>query len=118
MQPAARSSPAGTCPPRPAARPPAWPRCSTSPIASLRIEDRGSRIEDKPFDPRSSIFDPQFIGVGVSFNGPVAADGRTVRRSMHIPGWEDSPLAERLERELGAPALIANDADAAALAEQ
>jgi glucokinase len=62
---------------------------------------------------RSSV-----VGVGVSFNGPVAADGRTVRRSMHIPGWDDFALAERLEQELEAPALIANDADAAALAEQ
>jgi glucokinase len=62
---------------------------------------------------RSSV-----VGVGVSFNGPVAADGRMVRRSMHISGWDDFALAESLEQELGAPALIANDADAAALAEQ
>jgi glucokinase len=58
------------------------------------------------------------LAVGVSFNGPVAADGRIVRRSMHIPGWEHFALAERLEHELGVPTLIANDADAAALAEQ
>ena len=56
-------------------------------------------------------------GVGVSFGGPVEADGRAVRRSMHIPGWEGFALAERLEREFGVPALVANDADAAALAE-
>jgi glucokinase len=36
---------------------------------------------------------------------------------MHIPGWDHLPLADRLERELGVPALVANDADAAALAE-
>ncbi len=57
-------------------------------------------------------------GVGVSFGGPVEADGRTVRRSMHVPGWEAFGLADRLEGEFGAPALVANDADAAALAEQ
>jgi glucokinase len=56
--------------------------------------------------------------VGVSFNGPVAADDRAVRRSMHISGWDDFALAAWLEQELGAPTLIANDADAAALAEQ
>ncbi|HEU4325202.1 MAG TPA: ROK family protein [Roseiflexaceae bacterium] len=55
--------------------------------------------------------------VGVSFGGPVEADGRTVRLSMHIPGWEGQPLAERLERALGLPAAVANDGDAAALAE-
>lgn len=56
--------------------------------------------------------------VGVSFGGPVEVDGRTVRRSMHVPGWEGMPLAERLEANLALPCAIANDADAAALAEQ
>jgi glucokinase len=55
--------------------------------------------------------------IGVSFGGPVAPDGRTVRFSMHIPGWEGLPLAERLEAMFGAPATLANDGDAAALAE-
>jgi glucokinase len=87
-------------------------------LARDLLEDRRSRIEDRSVDPRSSILDPQLLGVGVSFNGPVAADGRTVRHSMHIPGWDDFELADRLERELSAQALIANDADAAALAEQ
>jgi glucokinase len=87
-------------------------------LAHNLLEDGRSKIENGTVDPRSSIFHPQLLGVGVSFNGPVAADGRTVRRSMHIAGWDDFALAERLEQELGAPALIANDADAAALAEQ
>lgn len=55
--------------------------------------------------------------VGVSFGGPVEADGRSVRLSMHVAGWEGLPLAERLEAALGVPASIANDGDAAALAE-
>lgn len=55
--------------------------------------------------------------VGVSFGGPVAADGRTVRLSMHVPGWENAPLADRVEQEFGVPAAVANDGDAAALAE-
>jgi glucokinase len=56
-------------------------------------------------------------GIGVSFGGPVEADGRTVRLSMHVPGWEAAPLAERLEATFAAPVVVANDADAAALAE-
>jgi glucokinase len=56
-------------------------------------------------------------GVGVSFGGPVEADGRVVRLSMHVPGWEQRDLASTLERELGLPARVANDGDAAALAE-
>ena len=55
--------------------------------------------------------------VGVSFGGPVESDGRTVRLSMHIPGWESFPLAARCEQAFAVPARIANDADAAALAE-
>jgi glucokinase len=57
------------------------------------------------------------VGVGVSFGGPVYLDGRATRYSMHIPGWEDMPLAERLERHFALPARVANDGDAAALAE-
>lgn len=56
-------------------------------------------------------------GVGVSFGGPVEADARTVRLSMHVPGWEHMRLADALEQALGVPALVANDGDAAALAE-
>jgi glucokinase len=56
-------------------------------------------------------------GVGISFGGPVAADGRTVRLSMHVAGWEHVPLATHVEGALGLPAIVANDGDAAALAE-
>jgi glucokinase len=56
-------------------------------------------------------------GVGVSFGGPVEQDGRTVRLSMHVPGWENTPLAERLEAIFSVEARVANDGDAAALAE-
>jgi glucokinase len=59
----------------------------------------------------------QLLGVGVSFGGPVAADGRTVRLSMHVPGWENVVLADRIEAAFGVPASVANDGDAAALAE-
>jgi glucokinase len=76
----------------------------------LFVRDEGRRTKDESL--ASSV-----VGVGVSFGGPVEADGRTVRRSMHVPGWDHLPLADRLERELGVPALVANDADAAALAE-
>ena len=60
----------------------------------------------------------QVHAVGVSFGGPVEADGRTVRCSMHINGWEDAALAAWIERDISLPCAIANDADAAALAEQ
>jgi glucokinase len=59
----------------------------------------------------------QLQAVGVSFGGPVAPDGRVVRLSMHVPGWEQAPLADLFEAEFGVPTRIANDGDAAAMAE-
>ncbi len=55
--------------------------------------------------------------IGISFGGPVAADARTVRLSMHVAGWENLPLADRVEAALSLPVVVANDGDAAALAE-
>ncbi len=37
--------------------------------------------------------------------------------SHHVPGWERVPLCDRLEAELGAPAFMDNDGNAAALGE-
>lgn len=56
--------------------------------------------------------------VGVSFGGPVDARAGKVRLSHHVPGWEDMPLAEALQKEFGAPVSLDNDANSAALGEQ
>ena len=56
-------------------------------------------------------------GVGVSFGGHVDSATGVVRRSLHVPGWEDVPLAALLRERYGAPALIENDANAGALGE-
>ncbi len=55
--------------------------------------------------------------VGVSFGGPVRAEGGLVLLSHHVPGWEGFPLAEWLRERFGAPAAVENDANAAALGE-
>ncbi len=59
----------------------------------------------------------RLVAVGVSFGGPVDAGAGVVRLSHHVPGWEDTPLAQRLADELGAPAAVDNDANVAALGE-
>jgi glucokinase len=59
----------------------------------------------------------ELSGIGVSFGGPVELDGRTVRTSHHVPGWEGFALADRLEETWKVPVRVANDADAAALGE-
>jgi glucokinase len=55
--------------------------------------------------------------VGVSFGGPVDYEAGVVRLSHHVRGWEGMPLRDALERELGAPAAVDNDANVAALGE-
>jgi len=55
--------------------------------------------------------------IGVSFGGPVDATRGLVRLSHHVPGWENTPLAENLRAEFGVPVAIENDANVAALGE-
>ena len=53
---------------------------------------------------------------GISFGGPVDFGNQRVR-SMHVPGWEDFPLAAWLEDALKLPCRVDNDANAGALGE-
>lgn len=51
-------------------------------------------------------------GVGIGTPGVVSADGRTVLGGAeNITGWEQVPLAERIERETGLRTLADNDAN-------
>jgi glucokinase len=55
--------------------------------------------------------------IGIGFGGPVdAAAGRTIK-SHHIVGWDDFPLAGWCRQHFSLPAVVANDADTAGLAE-
>lgn len=58
-------------------------------------------------------FRPAAIGVG--FGGPV--DGRHTLKSHHVAGWERFPLVDWCRERFALPVALANDADAAALAE-
>jgi glucokinase len=59
----------------------------------------------------------RLAAIGVSFGGPVDAPRGLVRLSHHVPGWEETPLRDQLQAELGAPATVDNDANVAALGE-
>ncbi len=59
----------------------------------------------------------RLAAIGVSFGGPVDATRGVVRLSHHVPGWEETPLAARLQAEFGAPVAVDNDANVAALGE-
>lgn len=55
--------------------------------------------------------------IGVSFGGPASAGRGRVILSHHVPGWENFPIVEKLEREFGVPTVVDNDANVAALGE-
>jgi predicted NBD/HSP70 family sugar kinase len=56
--------------------------------------------------------------IGISVPGPVDPDTGRPSQPPIMPGWDAYPVSEHLTGALGVPALVANDADAAALGEQ
>ncbi len=55
--------------------------------------------------------------VGVSAPGPLNPVTGVIRDAPNLPGWHEVPIRARLERALGRPVRLENDANAAALAE-
>ncbi len=55
--------------------------------------------------------------VGYGFGGPINAATGYVTTSHQISGWDNFPLVQWTEQELGVPVVLSNDCDAAALAE-
>ena len=66
---------------------------------------------------RKLLGDQKPAAIGVSFGGPVDAPNGRVILSHHVGGWEDTPLRDRLQADLGAPTSVDNDANVAALGE-
>ncbi len=54
---------------------------------------------------------------GIGFGGPVLFDRQRVALSTHAGGWSDFDLPAFIERKLGIPAIMDNDANAGALGE-
>jgi glucokinase len=54
---------------------------------------------------------------GVSCGGPLDSATGTVLSPPNLPGWDRVPIVSTLERELGIPGSLQNDANACALAE-
>jgi len=58
------------------------------------------------------------VGVGIGTPGVISADERMVLGGAeNIPGWEQIPLAQKLEERTGLPARVNNDANLMALGE-
>lgn len=72
------------------------------------------RVLDDAVAAVAAEFEGRLLAVGVQLPG--TTDGRSVLESVQLR-WQDVPLAERLERIVGAPVLLVNDVDAEAIAE-
>lgn len=60
---------------------------------------------------------PSAAGIGVAAAGLINSKDGLVITSPNLPEWQDVPLKERVERELGLETYLLNDANAAALGE-
>jgi glucokinase len=56
-------------------------------------------------------------GIGIGVPGIIDMDRGMLRESPNLPGWDDYPVHTEIERRLGAPVILENDANAAALGE-
>jgi glucokinase len=59
----------------------------------------------------------KLIGVGIGVPGIIDKRTGLLRESPNLPGWNDYPVRDEIERKLGAPVFLENDANAAALGE-
>jgi glucokinase len=58
------------------------------------------------------------LGVGIGVPGIIDMDTGMVRESANLRGWSDYSVRDEIERRLGAPVILENDANVAALGEK
>jgi len=66
---------------------------------------------------RATIAKEDLRCAGIGFGGPVDDRRRRIITSHQIAGWDDFPLGDWLQQQLGIPIVLANDADVAGLGE-
>jgi glucokinase len=59
----------------------------------------------------------RMLGIGIGVPGLIRLEEGVIAKAPNLPGWEDFPLRDELERELQCPVVLENDANAAALGE-
>jgi glucokinase len=57
-------------------------------------------------------------GIGIGVPGIIEMRTGMLRQSPNLPGWEDYPVREEIERRLGTKVVLENDANSAALGEK
>jgi glucokinase len=58
------------------------------------------------------------VGVGIGVPGIMDMPTGMMRESPNLPGWADYPVRAEIERRLGTPVILENDANCAALGEK
>lgn len=58
------------------------------------------------------------LGVGIGLPGAVNSELGKIPKSPNLPGWENLPLKQQLQKKFRLPVFLANDANAAACAEK
>ncbi len=59
----------------------------------------------------------EVAAVGIGCGGPLDSRGGVLIAPLHLPGWTDVPIVELASADLGLPAVLDNDATAAAAGE-
>ena len=57
------------------------------------------------------------IAIGIGSPGPADSTGRIAKIAINLIGWDNVPLADRLEAKTGLPTIVANDANCAGIGE-
>src|SRR5215475_6289065 len=60
----------------------------------------------------------KLIGIGVGIPGIIDLASGTLHAAANLPGWDNYPVRSELESRLGAPVVLENDANCAALGEK
>ncbi len=67
---------------------------------------------------RAESGDDTLAGVGVGTPGFIIMEKGVITGSPNMPGFDNFPIRDEIERQLGAPVVLENDANAAALGEK
>ena len=67
---------------------------------------------------RGELGAAELVGVGVGAPGFIILERGVITDSPNLPGFHDFPLRDAIEHQLGAPVVLENDANAAALGEK
>ncbi len=60
----------------------------------------------------------QLAGIGIGVPGFIDMDSGTIMESPNLPGWANFPVRDEIQRRLGTPVILENDANSAAMGEK